>query len=126
LEWDYRHEIEHLNRYPRREGILFKHYFKARRILMEKHEYSELELFKKYFKQIANITYDSYIDYELAQKYPKVKCEIEHYIRNLPAEALTIHMKKLGSMLLMVLNLNGLKVTFPEPWCTFMRESRAY
>ena len=89
LEWDYRHEIEHLNRYPRREGILFKHYFKARRILMEKHEYSELELFKKYFKQIANITYDSYIDYELAQKYPKVKCEIEHYIRNLPAEALT-------------------------------------
>jgi len=87
LEWDYRHEIEHLNKYPRREGIVFKHYFKARKQVIEKYGYDELELFKKNFKEISNITYDAYIDYELAQRYPNVKIEIANYVKKLPSKA---------------------------------------
>ena len=82
LEWDYRHEIEHLNAYPRTEKEMFKHYFKALRQL---NDGNDRKLFKKYFTIIANITYDSYIDYELAQRYDNVRKQIEDYVRKLPS-----------------------------------------
>ena len=82
LEWDYRHEIEHLNAYPRTEKEMFKHYFKTLKKLENK---EDKRLFKRHFKIIANITYDSYIDYELAQRYENVKRQIEDYVKKLPS-----------------------------------------
>ncbi|RLF21477.1 MAG: hypothetical protein DRN15_11130 [Thermoprotei archaeon] len=82
LEWDYRHEIEHLNAYPRTEKKMFKHYFKALRQLNDE---NDRKLFKKYFTIVANITYDSYIDYELAQRYDNVRKQMEDCIKKLPS-----------------------------------------
>ncbi|RLF23137.1 MAG: hypothetical protein DRN15_07315 [Thermoprotei archaeon] len=82
LEWDYRHEIEHLNAYPRTEKEMFKHYVKARSKLSHGRD---RELFKQYFTIIANITYDSYIDYELAQRYENVRKQMEDYVKRLPS-----------------------------------------
>ena len=82
LEWDYRHEIEHLNQWPRTEKEMFKHYVKTK---LKLYSPQDRELFKRHFTTIANITYDSYIDYELAQRYDNVHRQMGDYVRKLPS-----------------------------------------
>ena len=88
MEWSYRHEIEHLGKYPRREKEMFKHFVQTIKLF---HLPNDRELFKRYFKEIANITYDCYIDYELCQRYDKVKDEIKEYLKTLSEKIVKEH-----------------------------------
>jgi len=79
LEWDYRHEIEHLNKYPRRLKQEFIHYYKALKLLTNERD---RKLFRRLRKAIANIVYDALIDTELIQKYHKVKVQVKEYLKS--------------------------------------------
>ena len=61
---------------------MFRHYVKTKSRLYTS---QDKKLFKRHFTIIANITYDSYIDYELAQKYDNVHRQIEDYVGKLPS-----------------------------------------
>ncbi|RLE91052.1 MAG: hypothetical protein DRN04_13705 [Thermoprotei archaeon] len=111
IEWDYRHEIEHLNKWPRRLKEEFKHYYKALKLLPE----SDKKFFRKYRYIIANIVYDAFIDYELSQKYPMVKEQIKAYLRASGASNILDEARKLA--------VEGKKAKWlneEKPWLSFI------
>jgi len=77
LEWDYRHEIEHLNKWPRRLKQFFIHYYKALKLLSNP---SDRKLFKRLRNTVANLVYDAFIDTELCHRYPEVRRQVKDYL----------------------------------------------
>jgi len=54
------HEIERLNKWPRRLKEQFKHYYKALKMLWNK---QDRRLFRKWKQIIANIVYNAFCRY---------------------------------------------------------------
>ena len=79
VDWVYRHEVEHLGKWPRTLG---RELYWAAKVANRVGE-DEREFLRKHRNEVMNIAEDTLIDYEVGKKYRDARKCIKRYVKNL-------------------------------------------